>query len=124
MGKDGTLKQRRVVEEKGRELVGAVRGKGKGERRENNDEGQQKRRRVSFVFIPHRLSPPLNIERKTHQDVRQHFHPPSLSTLLPDHISQLVDRERLRDRVGLGEGELEVVESVGDGGVLHDVALV
>lgn len=66
----------------------------------------------------------IKTSETTHESERENLDPASLGTEPSDRITELVVRERLRDRVGAGERLLKVVESIRNSNVFHDVALV
>lgn len=61
---------------------------------------------------------------ETHEDQGEDFNPPREGPLPPHYVAQFADRQGLGDGAGGREGVGQVVEAVGDGGILHDVALV
>lgn len=59
------------------------------------------------------------------QDQRQSFRPASHGRLCSDDVGEFVNGERLADGAGdVGERSWELVETVGNGGIFHDVRLM
>jgi len=63
-------------------------------------------------------------ELRAYEDKRESFDPACHCAFFTQNVAQSVDWEGLGDRTGCWELLWEVVESVGDSGIFHDIALV
>ena len=65
-----------------------------------------------------------NAEGKTHENQREDFDPARFGTQSSHRIGELVEREWLGDSARRRESPFQVVESVRDSRIFHDVAFV